>query len=194
MTLTGRTLYKDGKWNTICLPFDVTIAGSPLAGATARPLSSASITGTTLNLTFGDAVTTLAAGTPYIIKWAEGENLTEANLVFNGVTIDATDRSYDTDKTSPAVNTDQRVRFIGTYKSTTFDAEDRSILLVGGNNLYWPQIGAGIGAQRAYFKIGDGAALARQLTAFRINFGDGETTSLREKGIVNSEKFATALI
>ena len=32
VTLSGRTLYKDGAWNTICLPFDVTIAGSPLAG------------------------------------------------------------------------------------------------------------------------------------------------------------------
>ena len=52
VTLTGRTLYKDGAWNTICLPFDVTIAGSPLAGATARPLTSASIEGTTLTLTF----------------------------------------------------------------------------------------------------------------------------------------------
>ena len=32
VVLTGRTLYKDGKWNTLCLPFDVTIADSPLAG------------------------------------------------------------------------------------------------------------------------------------------------------------------
>ena len=39
VTLSGRTLYKDGAWNTICLPFDVTIAGSPLAGATARARS-----------------------------------------------------------------------------------------------------------------------------------------------------------
>ena len=39
VTLTDRTLYKDGKWNTICLPFDVTLAGSALNGATARPLS-----------------------------------------------------------------------------------------------------------------------------------------------------------
>ena len=32
VTLTGRTLYKDGAWNTICLPFDVTISGSVLDG------------------------------------------------------------------------------------------------------------------------------------------------------------------
>ena len=90
------------------------------------------------------------------------------------MTIDATDRSYDTDKTSPAVNTDERVRFLGTYKSTTFDATDNSILLLGnGNKLYYPTTGAGLGAQRAYFKLGSGEALARRLTAFNIDFGEG---------------------
>ena len=193
VTLAARTLYKDGAWNTICLPFDVTIAGSPLAGATARPLNSASISGSTLTLTFGDAVTTLKAGTPYIIKWTkpdpyvayDGTNVDGTsdivNPVFNGVTIDAdADGNYDTETASPAVTTDQRVRFVGTYAPLSFDAEDKSILLMGGNNtLYYPQSGAGIGAQRAYFKIGDdGALLARQLTAFNIDFGDDEATGI----------------
>ena len=186
VTLQDRTLYKDGAWNTICLPFDVTIAGSPLAGATARPLTSASISGTTLTLTFGDAVTTLKAGTPYIIKWIADANYVDDDAhnivspVFSGVTIDAdADGNYDTETASPAVTTDERVRFIGTYKSTTFDAEDKSILLMGGaNTLYYPQSGAGIGAQRAYFKIGDGAQLARSLTAFNIDFGDDEATGI----------------
>lgn len=179
VTLANRTLYKDGAWNTICLPFDVTIAGSPLAGAEARALTSGSIDGTTLNLTFGNAVTELVAGTPYIIKWESGDNL--VSPVFSGVTIDAdADGSYDTETASPAVTTDERVRFLGTYKSTAFDAEDKSILLMGGaNTLYYPTAGAGIGAQRAYFKIGgDGALLARRLTAFNIDFGDDETTGI----------------
>ena len=68
--LRGRTLYKDGTWNTLCLPFDVTLSGSPLDGAEARPLAEANISGTTLNLYFGEAVEKLKAGTPYIIKWA----------------------------------------------------------------------------------------------------------------------------
>ncbi|KWW26630.1 MAG: Uncharacterized protein AUK63_2566, partial [bacterium P3] len=43
----------------------------------------------------------------------------------------------------------------------------------------YPTAGAGIGAQRAYFKIGsDGALLARRLTAFNIDFGDDETTGI----------------
>ena len=173
VTLYGRTLYRDGYWNTLCLPFDVTLSSSPLAGATARPLSEASISESTLNLTFGNAVTTLQAGTPYIIKWdAAAENI--VSPVFSGVTIDATDRSYDN-----GVSGDDRVRFLGTYKSTTFDGEDKSILFMGGSNtLYYPLDGASIGAQRAYFLIGEDGVQARQLTAFRINFGEDETTGI----------------
>lgn len=175
VTLAARTLYKDGKWNTLCLPFNVTLSGSPLNGAVARPLTAASISGTKLHLTFGGEVTTLVAGTPYIIKWESGDNI--VNPVFNGVTIDATERNYDN-----AAEGDARVRFMGTYKSTAFDSEDKSILLLGGENkLYYPTMGAGIGAQRAYFKIGDGAQLARSLTSFSIDFGEGDNAT----GIIN---------
>ena len=71
--LTGRTLYKDGAWNTICLPFDLVLEGSAFEGATARPLTEASIGAqrayfkigdgalvrqlTALNLNFGDGDT-----------------------------------------------------------------------------------------------------------------------------------------
>ena len=151
------------------------LEGSALEGAVARPLTAASISGTTLNLTFGDAVTTLTAGTPYIIKWESGNNI--VSPVFYGVTIDKTDRSYDNGQSG-----DIRVRFLGTYKSTAFDSENKSILLMGGENmLYYPTNGAGIGAQRAYFKIGSDAALARRLTSFNIDFGgDDETTGIIE--------------
>ena len=199
--LTRRTLYRDGKWNTLCLPFDVTISGSALdlPGVEAHKLTEANISGTKLNLTFGPAITTqLEAGVPYIIKWtAATENIVEP--VFYDVTIpdmgiteaDRQDeyyweklearvaafyasKGYDNGASKGA----ERVRFVGTYKSTTFNAEDKSILLLGGDNkLYYPKNGAGIGAQRAYFKLGDDNAQARQLTDFSIEFGDGETTT-----------------
>ena len=174
VVLADRTLYKDGKWNTLCLPFNVTLAGSALEGATARPLESAIISGTTLNLAFGNAVTELKAGTPYIIKWDGGDNI--ENPVFSAATIDATDRSYDN-----GASGDQRVRFLGTYKSTAFDAVDKSILLMGGASmLYTPAAGASIGAQRAYFKLGDGEALARRITSYNIDFGEGDMTGVIE--------------
>ena len=170
--LDGRTLYKDGKWNTICLPFNVTINGSALDGATARPLNSASINGTTMSLTFGDPVDELVAGIPYIIKWANGDNIT--NPVFQGVTIDKTDRSYDNQASG-----DIRVRFLGTYAAKTFDTNDQSSILwlVGDNKLQYVKNGAHLGACRAYFKIGDGSAAAR-LTSFNLNFGEDDTTGV----------------
>ena len=170
--MQDRTLYKDGDWNTLCLPFNVTIADSPLAGAVARPLNAASITGTTLNLTFGDPVDELVAGRPYIIKWESGDDI--VNPVFEGVTIDATDNSF-TSGTG-----DTQVRFLGTYKSTTYTDEDKSILFLGGaNTLYYPEANATIGACRSYFKIGedDAPQLVRKLMSFRLVLGNDETLS-----------------
>ena len=180
VTISGRKLWKDGDWNTLCLPFDVTISGSTLEGAEARTLTEASISGTTLNLTFSDPVAKLEAGVPYIIKWTKDDvNPTIDDPEFNDVTIDATDNSYDN-----GVSGDTQVRFIGTYKSTTFNdpnfTEDRSILFLGAENtLYYPQSGATIGAFRVYFKIGeDDVNNARQITAFNLNFGSDEQTGI----------------
>ena len=174
VTLTGRTLYKDGKWNTICLPFDVTIEGSVLEGAIARELTDASISGSTLNLTFDEtAVSTLVAGTPYIIRWASGEDI--VSPVFNGVTIDANaDNSFDSG------SGETRVRFLGTYDALSFsDDDNESVLLMGGNNeLRYANAKAGLGACRAYFKIGDDSHAARRLTAFHTNLDD-ETMGIR---------------
>lgn len=60
VTLDGRTLYRDGDWNTLCLPFGMTsdqIASSPLAGATIKELdeSHSSLDGGNLTLTFKNA-------------------------------------------------------------------------------------------------------------------------------------------
>ena len=100
VTLQGRTLYKDGAWNTLCLPFDVTLEGSPLEGATVMKLttSTSNLTDGTLTLNFEDETATMTAGTPYIIKWTKDEGYDAAdpdtrdlkNPVFTGVTINAT--------------------------------------------------------------------------------------------------------
>ncbi len=177
VALTGRTLYKDNKWNTLCLPFNVTLEGSPLEGATARSLTSANISGSTLNLTFSDAVDVLVAGTPYIIKWAAGDDI--VSPVFEGVTVCTDKHDYDTNGDNNI--TDERVRFVGTYESTAFNAEDKSILLMGGSNtLFYPTANAGIATQRAYFKIGnDGdAQQAHKLTSFNFNEGQSGTTGM----------------
>ena len=175
VTMSGRKLWKDGAWNTLVLPFSIAnieADGCPLKGATVRELNDASITGTTLTLNFKNATKAIAAGVPYIVKWADGTaGQYTQDPVFQGVTIDATDHSYDNQ-----AGGDTNVRFIGTYDQKTVNTEDQSILFLGAaNTLYYPSGlngGVTIGACRAYFKIGSGDALARQLTAFNFGFGD----------------------
>ena len=75
VTLQSRTLYKDGDWNTLCLPFNVTLDGSPLAGAEARTLSSATLADGTLTLNFSEDLTAIETGKPYIVKWADAAAL-----------------------------------------------------------------------------------------------------------------------
>lgn len=220
--LSRRTLYRDGSWNTLCLPFDVTISGSQLDldGVEARTLTDASVQGSTLNLTFGEPVNTLKAGVPYIIRWTAAEqNIVEP--IFRKVqvpSIGITDadrqnenfwlimdtrieeflaaKGYDTHHAAAEpVATDERVRFLGTFKSTRFDSENHSILLLGAdNNLYYPQPRLDdptqpwsdtnpmnfpeLHAFRAYFKMGDDASEVRQMTAFNIDFGNQQTVHI----------------
>ena len=167
VTLADRTLYKDGFWNTLCLPFNLVLEGSPLAGAKARTLDEASISGTTLILNFGDEVTELVAGTPYIIKWVSGSDI--VNPVFNGVTIDKTMN----DKAFAGVLT-----FKGNYDYQSFDAENKSILFMDGEDtLNWPKNGARIGACRAYFQLADGIT-AGDVKNARLFFGSGDTQGI----------------
>ena len=132
VTLTDRILYKDGEWNTICLPFDVTLANSPLAGATAKTLDDATMTGTTVSLTFGSEVSRLEAGVPYIIKW-EGDGTDNIeNPVFNGVTV--VNRS-DAERTIEKAG--GKVKFIGYYDAFTINtpANDDIYYMTAGNTL-----------------------------------------------------------
>ena len=68
-----------------------------------------------------------------------------------------------------------------------FDADEPSILFLGGaNSIYYPQSGAKIGAQRAYFQL-DGLTAGESsspnaVRAFNLNFGSEDT------GIVSLSK------
>ncbi len=175
ITLQGRTLYKDDKWNTLCLPFSLTaeqIAASPLADCTLMALdgTTSNLTNGTLTLTFTTAES-ITAGTPYIIKWAAGDDIVDP--VFSNVTIDKTMHDVATN--------DSKVTFKGSYDYQSFDAEDKDILFLGGGStLYYPQDGASIGACRAYFQLNQtvgGQGEDTDVKAFVLNFGD-ETTAV----------------
>ena len=185
VTLTGRTLWKDGKWNTLCLPFSLaSLTGTPLEGATVKTLTSSTFADGALTLDFTEDaknLTSIEAGKPYIIKWApSSEHI--VNPVFQGVTLDATDRSVSFNLGTEGQ--EKGITFCGTYDAMAFDAAEPSILFLGGaNTLYYPESGAKIGAQRAYFQL-DGLTAGESsspnaVRAFKLSFGD-QSTGIRE--------------
>ena len=185
--MSGRTLYTDGDWNTICLPFDVTdgddsdgvtFSGTALEGAEARTLVSSSYANGNLTLTFGDPVTTIEAGRAYIIKWEKAADYVDDNAhnivepTFSKVTIKSDEDGGYVDAVTDYVD------FLGIYRFVTFTADNHSILFVGaGNTLYWPMEGATLGACRAYFKLKNGLTVG-DLAGARMLF-DEETTEIK---------------
>ena len=186
VALNDRTLYKDGDWNTLCLPFDVSTTSGPLAGddvvAMTLNTQSSGLSGTTLTLNFDNASATIPAGTPFIIKWAtkDAPATDLVSPVFTGVTIDNTDRSVTSD--------DGYVTFMGTYSKQTFTdvanskTEDKSILFVGADNTLHYPISNGnndyvLNACRAYFQLNNGLT-AEYVSTARMNFDDGEATGI----------------
>jgi hypothetical protein len=166
--LAGRTLYKDGEWNTICLPFDVTLEGSPLADATAKTLTDASMDGNTVSLTFGRSVNNLQAGVPYLIRWESGDDIVDP--VFPGVTVVST---TEADRTIEKA--DGQVNFIGYYDAFPITADDTEIYyMTTGNKLKHTGVNRTLMSCRAYFRFTDGADPAK----FLINFGDGDATGI----------------
>ncbi len=166
--LKDRTLHKGGVWNTLCLPFSLTqeqMAQSPLVGAIVRTLTDASLSGYHVELTFGDNVNSIAAGTPYIIKWEDGTNISDA--VFEGVTIEDV---ADASRTISLAN--DHVQFIGYYDAFKIDQEDNPTLyyMNSNNQLTYTLKERTLKACRAYFLFA--ANEENQALDFTIDFGE----------------------
>ena len=124
-----RNLYKDGCFNTLCLPFSLTeaeLAASPLTGCKLYSLSDASYDGDNLFLTIAEE-TTIEAGMPYLIKWNYGSNIT--SMTFTGVTVTASTGS---------TVTKGDVQFVGTIGRSELPHGNADYLFLGANdNLYY---------------------------------------------------------
>ena len=202
VALSGRTLYKDGSWNTLCLPFSVAdFTGTPLEGATVKTLTSSSFTGGTLTMNFSDDnLTSIQAGVPYIVKWAKpvGYEGHESDYdisepVFMGVTIPAAytgSEAIAAALATAAVPT-ASVDFKGTFSPVSIAAGgDNTMLYLGAaNKLYYPSKAMTIGTHRAYFQLlgdltaGEPASGVEQgagedVRAFVLNFGDDEASGI----------------
>ena len=180
--LCNRTLYKDGTWNTLCLPFALdeaqieTMLDSPEAIMTLSTTDYDAET-STLTLNFVDA-TTIEAGKPYIIKWEPSENSENSesselkNPTFSGVILSNTMETVLT----------EYAEFIGTTSPVTLAAGNRDVLYLGANNtLYSPSVDKVVKSCYAYFELKGGIKAgdkANGVRFFRLNFGDGEATSI----------------
>lgn len=149
--LMKRTLYKDGYFNTICLPFNVnSIAASPLAGAEIYTFDGGRVvdtgTGTELQLQLspltGDQLT---KGVPYMIRWTSGDDL--SFLKFDNI---AWGTGSDAGQTG-----DAKVTFRGFYPMTHIEELNHYNLFLGADDvLYWPTSdGTSMRGFRAYWLV-----------------------------------------
>ena len=193
--LAGRTLTKDGNWNTLCLPFNVedgdtndelTFTGTPLEGATVKEMdaSGTSLDDGTLTLKF-NTVTAIDAGKPYIVRWGTPESPVGGNIVnpvFPSVTINSA---------APIAvkSSDNKVTFVGQYSPFSIVSSgakgsdqgnlDEILMLGAQNKLGYSQSARSLKCFRAHFYVkSDGSAQAAR--AFVVDFGDGddETTGI----------------
>ena len=182
VTLNGRTLYKDDSWNTLCLPFDLTVEGSVLDGATVMALDTEGTyegnqtgfdtTSGTLYLYF-DEVAQIEAGHPYIVKWSQAGPL--VNPVFEGVTVSSA-------AASPVGFT--KGSFVGTYSPVPLSENDKTVLFMGEENeLYYPNTNMNVNACRAYFQLDEPFTAVRK---FEMHFG-GNTTGVEACQITSVE-------
>lgn len=149
----SRTLYRDGYFNTLCLPFDLSaaqIAETDLAGAEIMAFTNAYISGAgeeqTLDLRF-DATDAIVAGTPYLIRFADsGDQLT--SLSFSGVMVTKDLSDAETVVEGNSMN------FVGILAPKALNSSN-NLFLGGENTLYWQNTGDDTSLQgfRAYFVI-----------------------------------------
>ena len=173
VTLTGRTFYKDGTWQTICLPFDLSeLEGTPLEGAKVKMLGNAGgcttgfdTTTGTLTLDFVDA-DKIEAGKPYIVKWNSGDDI--VNPVFRGVTISDEDPIEQR-----TMSEDERVHFLGIYCPVQLEANNYANLYLGPDGkLHCPEAdGFYLNAFRAGFLVDLGDVVTP--SSIVINLGEG---------------------
>lgn len=165
------------QWNTLTLPFDLTLEGSVLEGATVETLTAATVTDGNpvhVSLTFAEAGEILEAGKPYIVKVGSAiMNPAFANVVISSTTGQTIEKGG--------------VKFIGYFDA--FDINPRTdIFYIGANNelLYFadsnPEATRTLHPFRAYFQI-DGLSSA---PVFSLDFGDG-TTSLGKPQVTSED-------
>ena len=179
--INGRTIYRDGRWNTICLPFNLedsddsdgkNCTGTLFEGAIVKRFDTSSYDSNTKTLTlkFYDEESIWASVT-YLVRWERSEFLANfVNPVFENVEIlDCV----------PSSDEDECIEFLGTFSPVNLAAQDRTALYLGGDSkLYYPTDDVSVNAFRGYFRLKNGLTagdLPSNAKNFVLNFGDSTT-------------------
>lgn len=168
-----RTLYADGGWNTLCLPFSLTDAQAKAAFGDAVELRTLeSVSGNTL--TFAKA-TGITAGVPCLIKVSKADN----TYTFTGVTTIAVKDKMDFGSSGRKNN----VEFVGIYSPADVSVwgtagKENALFLGAANKFYKAKAGTTMKAFRAFFLV----PASTDIQALRAVI-DGTTTGIDDLNI-----------
>lgn len=174
VTLSSRTYRKDGSWQTLSLPFDIELAGSPLEGADVRIPESVNVVRNCLIINCFNPVTKIEAGVPYLIRWEGGEDIVDPT--FTNVVIDA--------NRHPISLYDDNVSFssIYGYFKTSSDPDYSSYYYVAGSPALAPMSnGCELLSFDAYLLVDE--TLNGTIQGVAINTGDMSVNDLIATGI-----------
>jgi hypothetical protein len=150
----NRKLYKDGYYNTLCLPFDQSAADlaettNPLHGFTIYEFEEATKIGDAqLDIRVSET-DHIEAGVPYLLDWPTPNDEVLTSLEFKGVTI-----TTDEGRT---IGEPDKVQFVGNISTTGengMENGNHNHLFIGANNeLFWPNTSNGLKGFRAHFEV-----------------------------------------
>ena len=175
VTLSSRTYRKNGTWQTICLPFDVELVGSPLEGADVRIPESVNVVRNCLIVNCFNPVNKIEAGVPYIIRWeSAGEDI--VNPTFYNVVIDENEHPIS------LYDDDVAFQCIYSYFATSPDPTYSSYYYVAGSPALAPiSNGCELLSFDAYFLVDE--TLNGTIQGVAINTGDMSVNDLIATGI-----------
>lgn len=159
-----RTFYKDGEWNTLCLPFAVADAKTAFDGAELREVDTQNSHDNTI--VFKEA-TAIEAGKPYLIKWANSSSAAvNVEKKFEGVTLVAA---------TPVEVNNVGISFNGFYKMTEASELGASVAAIGAGNKLFKVTEGKMKGFRAAFVLPSGA----EATKYKVVI-DGTATGIED--------------
>ena len=160
-----RTFYKDGEWNTLCLPFAVADAKTAFDNAELREVDTQNSHDNTI--VFKEA-TAIEAGKPYLIKWANSSAAAvNVEKKFEGVTLVAA--------ATPVEVNNGGISFNGFYKMTEASELGASVAAIGAGNKLFKVTEGKMKGFRAAFVLSSGA----EATKFNVVI-DGTATGIED--------------